>query len=263
VKPDDYLPWHSYTDNIAYAFHPYQHGSCCGSIAAKGSNGEWVDLSAQDPYEAAFCMYHPDCAVPYQGNNWDRVQPSNSLLPINIMEMKCSMKGIVWSVDNKLPPCTAVESTVCNINGCAGDRTICPLLGSDKCPSMLEDSDDALREKWSKPEMGGWSMHALPMREHGALIATEFGTYDCSSPFIKTFMKFNRLFGISYTGWVANPQNHNDVLTDLGSCGHPALFQPTGSSYQPCLDYDACKKLVEPLPFAAETISRDIRGELF
>ena len=32
AKPDQYLPWKDKYANIAYAFHPYQHGACCGNI---------------------------------------------------------------------------------------------------------------------------------------------------------------------------------------------------------------------------------------
>ena len=40
--------------NVAYSFHPYQHGACCGDITNEAGD---KDLSITDPYQSAYCMY--------------------------------------------------------------------------------------------------------------------------------------------------------------------------------------------------------------
>src|SRR6185436_7452871 len=77
AHPAKYLPWLSTYANIAYAFHPYQHGACCGEIGASGS-----DSSASDPYESGYCSYYAN------GMEWG--EPSGAALPGG---KSCSNKG--------------------------------------------------------------------------------------------------------------------------------------------------------------------------
>ncbi|HEX7477304.1 MAG TPA: hypothetical protein VF331_05820 [Polyangiales bacterium] len=68
AHPDQFLPWLGSYANVAYAFHPYQHGARCGEIGAGGS-----DLGASDPYESGFCSFYKD------GTQWDSA--SGAALP--------------------------------------------------------------------------------------------------------------------------------------------------------------------------------------
>jgi aryl-phospho-beta-D-glucosidase BglC (GH1 family) len=75
--------------NVAYALHPYQHGSCCGQI------GSTSDLSISDQYQSAFCQYAPD--------NW---KASNSPLPIpssvTAGSKQCDSTGYATTQDKKI-----------------------------------------------------------------------------------------------------------------------------------------------------------------
>jgi hypothetical protein len=167
VRPE-LLTWQNYS-NIAYSFHPYQGGACCGKI------GIYSDESESDPYQAAFCLYYPGCA----GNG----PVSNMSLPTtneNGERDTCSALG-TGKYLKKMGPCVSVPSTVCGINGCAGaNQDLCQTLGSS-CPALTDD-DYSLRTSWSNTSFGGWSKYALGMKKYGPLMATEFGAYDCSSP---------------------------------------------------------------------------------
>ena len=185
ANPDKYLPWKTKYANIAYGFHPYQHGACCGSIGASGT-----DESATDPYQSGFCSYYPD------GSDWGA--PSGAALPGG---KTCTNKGYAATQDKKMPPCTWVASAfnpMTHAMGlCAGDRTVCNGKSESECKAV----------DWSVAERGGWSRYALPMAKYGPLIATEFGSFDCSSGFSTTLMKFMGMFDISYTAWALWPQN--------------------------------------------------------
>jgi hypothetical protein len=169
VRPS-LLTWASRA-NIAYSFHPYQGAACCGSI------GTDTDESATDPYQAAFCVYYPGCDA-YGGGS-----VSDSYLPTigsSGAYDTCSQKGTGFYLA-KIGPCVAVSTNVCGVNYCTGAaRDVCSTLG-DSCPA-LSDSNEELKQAWSNASYGGWSQHALGMQQYGPLIATEFGTYDCSSP---------------------------------------------------------------------------------
>src|SRR5262249_29302902 len=161
---ETYLPWKSTYANIAYAFHPYQHGSCCGQIGTSGT-----DLSATDPYESGFCSYYPD------GSTWGPA--TGAALP---GAKTCVNNGYAATQDKKMPPCTWVATAFNPATGkaglCAGDRGICNALGEADCKRVDPAS----------PSAGGWSKYALPMTNYGPLIATEFGSFDCSSGFVNT-----------------------------------------------------------------------------
>jgi hypothetical protein len=64
---------------------------------------------------------------------------------------------------------------------------------------------------------GGWSKYILPMAQYGPLIATEFGTYDCSSPFYMRFLHWAANNNVSYTAFAVWPQNSGGPGN--GACG--------------------------------------------
>jgi len=232
--------------NIAYALHPYQHGSCCGQI------GSTTDLSATDPYESAFCLYPPT-------NSQGQPVPSNSPLPV---QGTCNDIGYATTQNKKSPPCVwAPNAHLPNDtsrNGlCAGDRSECEGLSQTQC--------NQLNSNWSNPNAGGWSKYVLPMQKYGALIASEFGTFDCSSPFTVQFLKWARQYGVSYTAWALWPQNSGGP--GAGACGYPSVMTPTGDvsdgfgkGSPNCDTQQGCNSLVKPLPFSAPLIVKDINS---
>jgi hypothetical protein len=236
-NPDKYIPWKTTYANIAYAFHPYQHGACCGEIGAGDT-----DASATDPYESAFCSFYKD------GSDWG--EASGAALPGG---KTCSNKGYAATQDKKMPPCTwvanAMNPLTKSMGLCAGDRTVC----NEKTQSECEAVD------WSSPLAGGWSRYALPMTKFGPLIATEFGSFDCSSPYVTTLLKYMNQFDISYTAWALWPQNSGGP-EGLGSCGYPATIKaaPDPGDFHTCFDAATCNGLLQPLPWAGVATHDDL-----
>jgi hypothetical protein len=237
ARPATFLPWLSTYANIAYAFHPYQHGSCCGEIGASGT-----DLSATDPYQSGYCSYYAD------GTEWG--QPSGAALPGG---KTCTNRGYASTQDKKMPPCTWVPTAwnpATDAAGlCAGDRVSCGAKSQAECEAMDVNS----------PAAGGWSKHVLPMAKYGPLIATEYGSFDCSSPFVTRLLGYADQLGISYTAWALWPQNSGGPA-GLGSCGYPALIAPAADpgDFRACLDAGACDALMQPLPWAGKATYDDL-----
>jgi hypothetical protein len=239
AHPDQYLPWVERYANIAYAFHPYQHGSCCGAIGADG-----VDLSATDPYQSAFCSYFPDGTT--------HGPASSAALPLP-GELTCSNHGYAETADKKMPPCTWVATAFNPHTGgaglCAGDREICGPKSQEECLA----TDPALSSA------GGWSKYVLPMAGYGPLIATEYGSFDCSSPYVTTLLDYMDRFGISYTAWALWSQNSGGPA-GLGACGYPSVMKPTADpgDFRGCLQSGACADLMEPLPWSGTSTFDDL-----
>jgi hypothetical protein len=238
ANPDKYLPWKNKYANIAYAFHPYQHGACCGNIGA-GS----TDESATDPYESGFCSYYAD------GTTWGA--PSNAALPVP-GNMTCIKNGYAETQDKKMPPCQWVATAynpVTKANGlCAGDRTICNPLSESACKAVDPYS----------PSAGGWSAYVLPMHQFGPLIATEFGTFDCSSGYVTALLKYMTAQEISYTAWALWPQNSGGP-GGLGACGYPSVMAPSASGdFRTCLTSGGCTTTISPLPWAGGAVFQDM-----
>jgi hypothetical protein len=229
AHPAEFLPWACSYPNIAYSFHPYQHGTCCGAVGASGT-----DLSASDPYESAFCSYYED------GTTWGTA--SGAALPSGTA---CTNRGYAPTSDKKMPPCTWVEAAFNPKTGllglCAGDRALC----NDKAQAECESVDPA------SPAAGGWSEYVLPMAKYGPLIATEYGSFDCSSPYVKTLLAYMETFGISYTAWALWPQNSGGP-EGLGSCGYPSVMTPAAApgDFRACFDAGGCASLMQPMPWS-------------
>jgi len=239
------LPWVAQSvQNIAYAFHPYQHGSCCGNI------GSTSDESITDPYESAFCQYPKSTS------------PSNSDLPIPSSDAgshKCDSTGYATTQDKKAPPCTwAANAIAGGVTGiCAGDKAACQGKSQSDCQST----------NWTSATAGGWSSYVLPMQQYGPLIATEFGSFDCSSAFVNTLLKWCKQFGVSYTAWALWPQNSGGPGS--GACGYPSVMTPSGGNLDAscafgkcspnCATLDGCTQLIKPLPWAGQAVYNDIR----
>jgi len=242
------ITWAS-VPNVAYAMHPYQHGACCGAI------GSTSDMSATDPYQSAFCQYPSSTS------------PSNSDLPIpsgDAGSHKCDSTGYTTTQDKKAPPCIwapyAIMGNGTAVGLCAGDSTKCKGLSQSACQSM----------SWSDPNSGGWSNYVLPMQSYGPIVATEFGPFDCSSPFTSTFLKWAKQFEVSYTAWALWPQNSGGPGS--GACGYPSVMAPTAgnlddscafgkSSCSPnCQSVSGCNQLLQPSPWSATLIYNDLQS---
>ena len=238
ANPDTYLTWKTKYANIAYGFHPYQHGACCGQIGAGDT-----DLSATDPYESGYCAYYPDGSV--------YGKPSGAALPGG---SSCIQNGYAASQDKKMPPCHWVATAynpATKTNGlCGGDRTVCSQLDQATCSAM----------DWNSPKAGGWSTYVLPMNQFGPLIASEFGSFDCSSAFVKTLLKYLAENKISYTAWALWPQDSGGP-GGLGACGYPSVMTPvpgqTGD-FRQCFDTAGCTSLIQPLRWAGKLVYADI-----
>jgi len=238
------LPWNGMA-NIAYSFHPYQHGACCGQI------GGTSDMSAQDPYQSAFCQYPASD------------QPSNSKLPIPTSDdgaHTCDSTGYATTQDKKAPPCIWVPQAKDGASGatglCAGDKAACMGLSQSECSAV----------KWSDAKSGGWSAYVLPMQQYGPLVATEFGPFDCSSPFVSTFLNWCNQFNISYTAWALWPQNSGGPGS--GACGYPSVMIPSGGSLDAscafgkcdpnCDTLSGCQTLIQPMGWSGKLVYADI-----
>jgi len=236
------LPWTSVA-NIGYSFHPYQHGACCGQI------GSSSDLSIADPYQSAFCQY------PANSN------PSNSPLPIpsgDSGSKVCDSTGYATTQDKKAPPCVWAANAIANgkTGVCAGDKAAC----ANKTQSTCSSTD------WSTSTAGGWSSYVLPMAKYGPLVATEFGPFDCSSPFTTTFVKWTKQFGVSYTAWALWPQNSGGPGS--GACGYPSVMEPSGGPLDAscafgkcspnCVTLSGCQQLIKPMGWSGKVVYNDI-----
>lgn len=203
-----------------------------------------TDLSATDPYESGFCSYYKD------QSEWGTA--SGAALPGG---KSCTNSGYAATQDKKMPPCvwvaTAFNLKTQAIGLCAGDRTLCGAKSQSECQAVDPAS----------PAAGGWSKPVLPMAKYGPLIATEFGSFDCSSAFSTTLLQYMTKFGISYTAWALWPQNSGGP-DGLGSCGYPSIMTSAADpgDFHTCFDSGACASLTKPLPWAGAATFTDLAG---
>jgi hypothetical protein len=90
--------------------------------------------------------------------------------------------------------------------------------------------------------------------------AAEFGSFDCSSPFVKTLLTYLNEHGISYTAWALWPQNSGGP-GGLGACGYPSVMTSATEGpgdFRQCLDLTGCQQLIQPLPWAGQVIYDDL-----
>jgi len=240
------MPWSS-LPNIGYSFHPYQHGACCGQI------GSSSDMSISDPYQSAFCQYPTSTTV-----------ASNSPLPIPSSDSGshvCDSTGYATTQDKKAPPCLWVAQAKNPATGatglCAGDKAACEGKSQTDCNAV----------NWSAATAGGWSSYVLPMAKYGPLVATEFGPFDCSSPFTSTFLKWCNQFGVSYTAWALWPQNSGGPGS--GACGYPSVMVPSGGALDAscafgkcspnCATLSGCQQLIQPMGWSGKLVYADLK----
>jgi hypothetical protein len=238
ARPETYLPWTKKYQNVAYGFHPYQHGACCGQI------GNTSDLSIDDPYQSAYCAYFSDGTT--KGTASGTALPSGKT---------CGFNGYEPTKSRGMPPChwvsKAKNPTTGSLGLCAGEREVCNVLTQAQCDAIDRAS----------PAAGGWSKYVLPMNQHGPLIATEFGSFDCSSPFVTQLLAYAKANDISYTAWALWPQNSggpNDL--SLGFCGYPSVMKPfpDPGDFTACQNKATCLQNMQPSPWVGEVIYKDM-----
>ncbi len=168
------------------------------------------DLSKDDPYHQTYCRY-------FKNGTPASPAPLVSYLPSSLPSdpMMCGTIGYERTRPMGMPPCRWI-ATAYNPNGgsglCVGQPDVCEPLTKDQCDAIDRSSADG----------GGWSRYVLPMTKYGPVIATEFGSFDCSSPFVTEFMNYSDTYGVSYTAWALWPQNNGGTL-NMGSCSYPAI----------------------------------------
>ena len=249
ANPDRYMPWVAKgTKNIAYGFHPYQHGTCCGEV------GVDKDLSKDDPYHQGYCRY-------FKNGTAASPMPLVSYLPSSGPNdpMICGNIGYERTRPMGMPPCRWIANAY-NPNGtsglCVGQPDVCEPLTKDECDAVDRAS----------PTAGGWSRYVLPMAKYGPVIATEFGAFDCSSPFVTEFMNYSDTYGVSYTAWALWPQNNGGTL-NMGSCSYPAvneafpnLNKPYDTDFKACRNLSDCIKAIgQPMRWAGQAVFENIR----
>ena len=249
ANPTRYLPWVAKgTKNIAYGFHPYQHGTCCGEVGVE------TDLSKDDPYHQTYCRY-------FQNGTFESPAPLVSYLPSSQpgTPMICANIGYERTRPMGMPPCKWI-ATAFNPNGgsglCVGQPDVCEPLTKEQCELVDRAS----------PEAGGWARYVLPMTQYGPTIATEFGSFDCSSPFVNEFMNYSDTYGISYTAWALWPQNNGGTL-NMGSCSYPAINEafpnlnvPYDTDFKVCRTLSDCVKVMgQPMRWSGQVIFENIR----
>jgi len=238
------LPWYPSVQNIAYSLHPYQHGACCGQI------GSSSDQSIDDPLQSAFCQYAPDG---YKASNSPLPIPSS----VSAGSKQCDSTGYAATQDKKAPPC--IWAPKANGTGlCAGDKGSCQGKSQSACSAV----------DWASATAGGWSSYVLPMAKYGPLIATEFGPFDCSSPFTTAFLRWAKQFSVSYTAWALWPQNSGGPGS--GACGYPSVMIPTGGALDAscafgkcspnCATLDGCTQIINPMGWSGKLVYADIKS---
>lgn len=226
----------NFGENIMFNFHPYMHGVCCGQIA--DANG--IDISITDKYESAYCSFYPN----------DSKNASGSSLPIQ--NTTCDSTGYSETVNKKMPPCTWVDSAhnpnSSSLGLCAGDR--------DKC-----NKQNTKEECNQNSDIGGWSEYVLKVQKYGPLIMTEFGSFDCSTPYVTRLLEYAKEHDISWTAWALWPQNSGGPGN--GACGYPSIMQPYDddtAGFSACIDKSNCN--LTPLGFYGKNIQNYIKQNI-
>lgn len=312
------MPWlERNVVNIAYSMHPYQHGSCCGQI------GDTRDLSMDDPFQSAFCLFPPrspsgfpvasQSVIPIPGTKCDSTGTTTQnkktspciwapnaiiLTPLPSSFADCKILNVTniggHDINNgahNLQPspaecCQSCQNTsecvgwtyvpgnfecwlknqvstpypdedvisgypgtreyVVKTKGvCAGDKIHCTNLNEFQCKSV----------NWNSPSSGGWSKYALPMAYYGPVIATDHGSFDCSSAFEYTLTSWMSKFGISYTARVLLPQNSGSSVESV--CGYPSMA--FGKGIHDCVTSEGCTAILEPKGWSGKVVFNDIQ----
>lgn len=285
--------------NIAYGAHPFQIASCCGLISSPGDDPlvldtirkmyipyrdrntttllesdkpYTMDQSLFDPYEKAFCDFpgkisnrnrYPENM---KGNAFSIPSPSGNYyfdLPAatqntDLAQMKCD-HSFNKSQSKKLPPCEYDDRLV---DARTGTQFVGTYIGD--CPT---DVVQALSSKKSQVPVSGWDKYFIRMQKYGPVIATAFGTFDCSLPYLITFLEYAERKSLSWIAFGVQPylpyRMYKNKLNpcNLSCLTVPALSPSNGTpyvrsvlptkkrigNYMECLDRKNCGLVLTPI----------------
>lgn len=202
-------------ENIAFGVHPFQTSSCCGLITRLDSQQEIsnlrskfplyksvslqvsrpgynVDQSLADPYENVYCNYPGSKPLSYAKDKFFNLPGATD--NINLINYRCN-SNYYSSQSQKLPPC-GYNPDLYDVSS----NKLGTFLGH--CPDNVKS---ALNSKTSPVPLSGWDLYFLGMRTQGPLIATAFGTFDCSLPFLQQFFSYTRKYNISWVAFGVQP----------------------------------------------------------
>jgi len=296
--------------NLAFGVHPFQLSGCCGLVTSYGNNpnvktqilnkykayenvplnsaskGFSRDQSVNDPYESAYCYFYQNHTSPaFNTTNISSHKPfSTGTDPVITFDLPAANQNTALqtytcnstfhsSDHTKLPPCHAAPSTQVDVQTGYVENTY---IG-DCTPSIVAQ----LKEK--KTVSSGWDKYFLGMQAYGPIIATAFGTFDCSLPYVKTFLQYCNTKHIS---WIAygiqpylpmlvykngfNPCNLNCLTISAiapASSSIPTV-KPVGTSttvvgnYYECLAASNCAAVLSPIGNTTNQIGHLIKTEL-
>jgi len=284
--------------NIAYGVHPFQIASCCGLITSPGDDPNIIDTirriyipykntetstlllsdkpytmdqSIFDPYEKAYCNFPGKISNRnvYQdnmkGNAFSIPSPEGKYyfdLPsatqnTDLDMLKCD-HSFNKSQSKKLPPCHFDDRLV---DARTGTEYVGTYIGD--CPNNVVK---ALSSKKFDVPSSGWNKYFLGMRKYGPIIATAFGTFDCSLPYIQAFLEYAEINSLSWIAFGIQPYlpylmyKKNLNPCNLSCLTIPALSPAIGQSVKPvlpsgkrignymeCVDRQNCSLVLTPI----------------
>lgn len=233
-----YLPF-TKLENVVFNIHPYQHATCCGTV----TNDTQDDLSLKDPYFNTYCSYFYDKKenkpVFFDYSTWAEKGKTDyvntKLYPIDKYtgkEIMCTGPGLSSSDQDKLPPCKWIDYDI--IDGqkgyCSGDVYVCKQYTNE-----IDCNNNKIPAGWDKN---------LFMKKYGPLFMTEFGSYDCSTPFVNELLKWAQKNKVGWTVWALWPGDMGGPGTS-GNCGFPSFIRETPDQTLMC--GDDCSQIIKPL----------------
>ena len=285
--------------NIAYGVHPFQIASCCGLVSSPGNDPNVIetirkmyipyrdqetttllesdkpytmDQSIFDPYEKAYCnfpgkisnrnlfqdnMKGKAISIPSPTGNYYFDLPA-ATQNVDLAMMKCD-HSFNKSQSNKLPPCQFDDRL---IDARTGTQFVGTYVGD--CPT---DVVKALSSKKFNVPASGWNKYFMEMQKYGPVIATAFGTFDCSLPYITAFLEYAEMNSMSWIAFGIQPYlpylmyKNNLNPCNLSCLSIPALSPANGTAhvksvlatkkrignYMECLDRKNCSLVLTPI----------------
>jgi hypothetical protein len=110
--------------------------------------------------------------------------------------MKCNY-SFNKSQSKKLPPCQFDDRL---IDARTGTQYVGTYIGD--CPT---DVVKALNSKKFNIPSSGWNKYFLGMQKYGPIIATAFGTFDCSIPYLIAFLDYAEMYSLSWVAFGVQP----------------------------------------------------------
>lgn len=215
---------------VLFNVHPYQHASCCGIVTDDSQN----DLSKTDPYYNTNCSYFFDHRSQkpkyFDYDTWSKLgicdYTETQLYPYKSgtdppQQITCSGPGVSSSDQDKLPPCNWIDYNILDgqTGYCAGDTNVCK-----NYTNQTDCNNNKIPAGWDKN---------LFIKKYGPMFMTEFGTYDCSTPFVSRLLDWAQKNNVGWTVWALWPGNSGGPGTS-GNCGFPSVIRETPAMNLSC-----------------------------